>query len=316
MTDKPNSADYSPEDRETIRRDFEREVYKRADREDSSAGDSGVLGSRRGLDPAGGDTQDKRPDDTNPRTAGPDTQTWCEHVGGLGPPFPFCKICAAGPDTPRTDALFTAHIEQNKARLPDVVDAIRQVKELFEHARQLERELAAKDRRIAELERNHLGEGTFTCTCHSYPHAPNCGLDERLIVLTEQLTDERKQHVLIRNKLANQLAEANARAREAAVFVASTEQEIDDLESQIATLTTQLAKAKSLYANERDNHRAAQMFERTKAAIDSARDCILNGRGALEAVLDGDQTNAVLAEFDQIYDALQPEPEQGGEKEK
>ena len=290
MTDKPNSADYSPEDRETIRRDFEREVYKRADREDSSAGDSGVLGSRRGLEPASGDTQARRPDDTDPRTA--------------------------GADTPRTDALFTAHIEQNKARLPDVVDAIRQVKELFEHARQLERELAAKDRRIAELERNHLGEGTFTCTCHSYPHAPNCGLDERLIVLTEQLTDERKQHVLIRNKLANQLAEANARAREAAVFVASTEQEIDDLESQIATLTTQLAKAKSLYANERDNHRAAQMFERTKAAIDSARDCILNGRGALEAVLDGDQTNAVLAEFDQIYDALQPEPEQGGEKEK
>lgn len=21
-------------------------------------------------------------------------QQWCEHVGGLGPPFPLCKICA------------------------------------------------------------------------------------------------------------------------------------------------------------------------------------------------------------------------------
>ncbi len=22
-------------------------------------------------------------------------QTWCEHIGGLGPPFPFCASCAA-----------------------------------------------------------------------------------------------------------------------------------------------------------------------------------------------------------------------------
>jgi hypothetical protein len=30
------------------------------------------------------------------------------------------------------------------------------------------------------LKNNHLGEGTFTCTCNSYPHSPNCGLDARL----------------------------------------------------------------------------------------------------------------------------------------
>jgi hypothetical protein len=34
-----------------------------------------------------------------------------------------------------------------------------------------------------QLRRNHAGEGTFRCTCNSYPHAPNCGLDERLVAL-------------------------------------------------------------------------------------------------------------------------------------
>src|SRR3990167_4797746 len=166
----------------------------------------------------------------------------------------------AGPDalTPRTDAALKSNSVPISAQ--GFVDFTRQLK-----------------RELAELERNHLGEGTFTCTCNSYPHAPNCGLDERLIALTEQLA------------AAKRLAEFGVRP-------------------DVHALVVRRAEAAE--------SRAAQMFERTKAAIDSARDCILNGRGALEAVLDGDQTNAVLAEFDQIYDALQPEPEQGEEKEK
>lgn len=28
-----------------------------------------------------------------PSAASTPGQTWCEHAGGLGPPFPFCKIC-------------------------------------------------------------------------------------------------------------------------------------------------------------------------------------------------------------------------------
>ena len=36
---------------------------------------------------------------------------------------------------------------------------------------------------------------------------------------------------------------------------------------------------------------------------ETARDAILNGRGALEAVLDSDQTNAVLSEFDDAFQA-------------
>lgn len=39
------------------------------------------------------------------------------------------------------------------------------------------------------------------------------------------------------------------------------------------------------------------------AALD-ARDAILNGRGPLEAVLDGDQTNAVLGAFDNAFGHL------------
>ena len=41
-------------------------------------------------------------------------------------------------------------------------------------------------------------------------------------------------------------------------------------------------------------------------AIDGCRDDILNGRGALEEVLDNDQTNAVLAVFDQYFDGAAP----------
>src|SRR5512135_302356 len=34
---------------------------------------------------------------------------------------------------------------------------------------------------IERLQKIHSAEGTFRCTCNSYPHSPNCGLDERLI---------------------------------------------------------------------------------------------------------------------------------------
>jgi hypothetical protein len=36
------------------------------------------------------------------------------------------------------------------------------------------------------LKNNHLGEGTFTCTCNSYPHSPNCGLDARLAKVLDE----------------------------------------------------------------------------------------------------------------------------------
>lgn len=47
-------------------------------------------------------------------------------------------------------------------------------------------------------------------------------------------------------------------------------------------------------------------------AIDECRDNILNGRGALEAVLDGDQTNADLSVFDDMYAALKEAIKQKG----
>jgi len=72
MTDKPNSVEYSPEDREIMRRDFEREVYKRADGEDSSAGEK--EGEISGLEPAG---QNSHAQKVSPDTATP--QCWTRH---------------------------------------------------------------------------------------------------------------------------------------------------------------------------------------------------------------------------------------------
>ena len=46
---------------------------------------------------------------------------------------------------------------------------------------------------IARLRFNHPAEGTVRCTCNSYPHTPNCGLDERLVLARaeiERLSEE------------------------------------------------------------------------------------------------------------------------------
>jgi len=40
---------------------------------------------------------------------------------------------------------------------------------------------------LAALRTNHTKEGTVTCTCDSFPHTPNCGLDERLTALRAAL---------------------------------------------------------------------------------------------------------------------------------
>ena len=36
---------------------------------------------------------------------------------------------------------------------------------------------------VEQLKYSHPAEGTVVCTCNSYPHMPNCGLDERLVLL-------------------------------------------------------------------------------------------------------------------------------------
>lgn len=46
--------------------------------------------------------------------------------------------------------------------------------------------LAVAEAQRAQLQTSHSGEGTFPCTCQSYPHSPNCGLDARLVWLREQ----------------------------------------------------------------------------------------------------------------------------------
>lgn len=46
--------------------------------------------------------------------------------------------------------------------------------------------------------------------------------------------------------------------------------------------------------------------QRLRAAFSEARDAILNGRGPLEATLDGDQTNAVLAVIDDAFSLESP----------
>jgi len=54
----------------------------------------------------------------------------------------------------------------------------------------------AAEQQVADLQRAHTAEGTFPCTCGSYPHSPNCGLDARLVALREQvdaLTKERDE---------------------------------------------------------------------------------------------------------------------------
>lgn len=54
------------------------------------------------------------------------------------------------------------------------------------------------------------------------------------------------------------------------------------------------------YKSKAANHDVKPLYTSapTIPAIAECRDAILNGRGALESVLDGDQTNAVLAVFD------------------
>lgn len=42
---------------------------------------------------------------------------------------------------------------------------------------------APLEARIVKLQWSHPAEGTIECTCNSYPHTPNCGLDERLVIL-------------------------------------------------------------------------------------------------------------------------------------
>ena len=51
---------------------------------------------------------------------------------------------------------------------------------------------------------------------------------------------------------------------------------------------------------------AAARIESLENSYANARDAILNGRGALEAVLDNDQTNAVLAELDDAFPPSDP----------
>jgi hypothetical protein len=46
---------------------------------------------------------------------------------------------------------------------------------------------------IAQLRFNHPAEGTVRCTCNSYPHTPNCGLDERLVVLRGVIAEHNKR---------------------------------------------------------------------------------------------------------------------------
>ncbi|MCR4339568.1 MAG: hypothetical protein NUW01_06740 [Gemmatimonadaceae bacterium] len=58
----------------------------------------------------------------------------------------------------------------------------------------LKREVLARFDRLPELEATHLGEGTIPCTCHSYPHHPDCGLDERLVRLRATLAELEAEH--------------------------------------------------------------------------------------------------------------------------
>ena len=66
---------------------------------------------------------------------------------------------------------------------------IRQLKERIEG--HVEENQALREQ-VDELSNVHTGEGTFICTCTSYPHSPDCGIDARIVALREQLLAEQK----------------------------------------------------------------------------------------------------------------------------
>ena len=47
-------------------------------------------------------------------------------------------------------------------------------------------EIAALREQVDELSKVHTGEGTFPCTCTSYPHSHDCGIDARIVALRER----------------------------------------------------------------------------------------------------------------------------------
>src|SRR3990167_6815515 len=164
----------------------------------------------------------------------------------------------AGPDalTPRTDAALKSNSVPISAQ--GFVDFTRQLK-----------------RELAELERNHLGEGTFTCTCNSYPHAPNCGLDERLIALTEQLAEANARAEdwnIVATSAAHDLADERKAREEAEGKLAAWLQLHDAIAEMLGTTSAAwpehrnapLAIAASFALRESAESRGAQMFEQTK----------------------------------------------------
>jgi len=272
---------------------------------------------------------------TPPRTAGPAAQ-----MDEQGRPMTYWGGLA-GPDTPtpRTDLFFSTLQHMNPSALPD------DEAPLHAFCGQLEVALAAKDQRIAELERNHVGEGTFICTCHSYPHAPNCGLDERLIALTEQLAEANAKLADLKDGIesANTRWLYDRKAREEAEGEVKKLNDWADGMSDRVINERQTAEAhmqelrdrntqmhKNLEAAERlaefgirpDVHaltvsraeaaetRAAQMFERT-------RERIAFNHEKKAAEYEGTSNHLLVSyelQWASVIRNLQPEPEQGREK--
>jgi hypothetical protein len=53
-----------------------------------------------------------------------------------------------------------------------------------------------------ELRLSHSGEGTHACTCRSYPHLPDCGLDWRILALRTRAEAAEAENATLRAEVA------------------------------------------------------------------------------------------------------------------
>lgn len=78
-------------------------------------------------------------------------------------------------------------LEKESADIRQQLAEENKLRRFWEHQHELDMKLLQdKEQRIATLEANHTAEGTFRCTCNSYPHIPTCGMDDRMVKLEQE----------------------------------------------------------------------------------------------------------------------------------
>ena len=122
---------------------------------------------------------------------------------------------------------------------------------------------------VESLRLRHTGEGTFACTCHSYPHTPDCGTDERIIALRQQLAEAR----------------AIAERDEPTIFKAAQEddEERARLRTQLTSLNERhLALLKQNVQQERELEEKDAAHKEEKERADMLHDLLRLSQGEVE----------------------------------